>query len=73
MIARPRDKYIQRITYYLETDTKLVEFKLRKRTILEALSDDDMVSRAKDYANKYDKSFTNEADLKMILNYASRK
>ena len=73
MVARPRDKYIQRVTYYLETETKLVEFKLRKRTILEALNDEAMVNRAKDYAKMYDKSFTNESDLKMILNYASRK
>ncbi|MDC7997653.1 hypothetical protein [Gilvibacter sediminis] len=73
MIARPRDKYIQRVTYYLETETKLEEFKLRKRAILEALEDQEMVERAKEYARKYDKSFSKEEDLKLILNYASRK
>ena len=73
MIARPRDKYIQRATYYLETETKLEEFKLRKRAILEALDDQEMVERAKDYARQYGKSFSNEEDLKLILNYASRK
>lgn len=73
MVARPRDKYIQRVTYYIETEKELVEFKLKKRNILEALSDAEMAERAKEYARTYDKSFTNEADLRMILNYASRK
>jgi len=72
MIARPRDKYIQRTTYYLETEETLKEFKLKKKSILAALTDE-QAERAKEYSKKYDMSFTNEAELKKILNYASRK
>lgn len=71
MIARPRDKYIQRVTYYVETDTELKEFKLKKKAILSRL-DASAAERAKEYAKKYDKSFTNEDELRMILNYATR-
>ncbi len=71
MLARPRDKYIQRVTYYIETDTELKEFRLKKRAILGQL-DESAALKAKDYANKYDKSFTNEDELRMILNFATR-
>ncbi|MEP2937718.1 MAG: hypothetical protein ABJM06_03630 [Gilvibacter sp.] len=71
MLARPRDKYIQRVTYYMETDTELREFKLKKKAILSRL-DATSASKAKEYAKKYDKSFTNEDELRMILNYATR-
>jgi hypothetical protein len=71
MVARPRDKYIQRVTYYVETETELKEFRLKKKEILERL-DATAASKAKEYAKKYDKSFTNEEELRMILNYATR-
>ncbi len=71
MIARPRDKYIQRSTYYIETAKTLEEFKLRKKSILAALTSE-QAKLAKEYSSKYGKSFTDEADLKMILNYATR-
>ena len=71
MLARPRDKYIQRVTYYVETDTELKEFKLKKKAILSRL-DTAAASKAKEYAKKYDKSFTNEEELRLILNYATR-
>lgn len=71
MIARPRDKYIQRATYYIETATTLEEFKLKKKSILAVLPKE-QAKRAKDYSYKYDMSFSDESEVKMILNYASR-
>lgn len=68
MIARNRDKIIQRHQYYIETETSLKEFKMRKKNILKALGEE-KAKIASEYAKKYRKSFGNEKELKMILNY----
>lgn len=72
MIARMRDKIIQRSQYYLDTEESLTEYKVNKRSIVKTLGPVKGVM-AKEYAKKYQMSFTNEGDLKKILNYVKRQ
>jgi hypothetical protein len=72
MIARPRDKVIQRTQYYMDTEESLTEFKLNKRNILKALGPV-KAEMAKEYSKEYQKSFSKEEDLKMILNYVQHQ
>ena len=68
MLARTRDKIIQRHEYYMDTEEAIREFKFKKSNIIKALGPV-KGEIAKEYAKKYDKSFGNEEDVKMILNY----
>lgn len=72
MIARMRDKIIQRSQYYIDTEESLSEFRVNKRSIVRTLGPV-KGAMAKEYAKKYQMSFTNEEDLKKILNFVKRQ
>lgn len=72
MLARTRDKIIQRHEYYMDTEESIQEFKFNKKNIVKALGPV-KGEIAKEYAKKYDKSFGNEEDIKMILNYVQHQ
>lgn len=61
------DSYIQDFDYYFFTNDKYEKFKPSKKNILKYLKD--KTTEMKEYLSKHDFSYTNDQDLKVILNY----
>ena len=71
MIARMRDKILQKHDYYIETPETLTKFTLRKRKLLQVMGDNAL--EAERFAKENRLSFKKEADLKLILGHIYSK
>ncbi len=63
------DKFIKINTYYFYIDNKFEKNKLNKNEVLNYLKD--KKEKVKDFVSKYKMSYTNEEDVKSILQYYS--
>ena len=73
MVNRKNDKYVQKSSIFVKRGSKIENFKLNKKKILDLFNDPEKVKKIESYANSNKLSFKKEEDVKKILSLGLQK